>query len=122
MTDLSTTVIGLGSMGLGAALSLARAGIPVTGLDLDPQPGRDLAAAGGRVATTPAEAVQDSDAVFVFLVDAAQTRRVLFQGGAVAAARPGTVFVLCPTMPPDDAVAIAADLTTAGMFAIDAPV
>ena len=54
MTDLSTTVIGLGSMGLGAALSLARAGIPVTGLDLDPQPGRDLAAAGGRVATTPA--------------------------------------------------------------------
>ena len=122
MTDLSTTVIGLGSMGLGAALSLARAGIPVTGLDLDPQPGRDLAAAGGRVATTAAEAVQDSDAVFVFLVDAAQTRRVLFQGGAVAAARPGTVFVLCPTMPPDDAVAIAADLTTAGMFAIDAPV
>lgn len=122
MTTLSTTVIGLGSMGLGAALSLARAGIAVRGLDLNPQPGLELATAGGTVATDAADAVRASDAVFVFLVDAGQVRRVLFDGGAVAAARPGTVFVLCPTMPPDDAVAIAADLTAAGMLAIDAPV
>ncbi len=121
--SMSTAVIGLGSMGLGAALSLARAGIAVRGLDLNPQPLAELAAAGGIAAATPAEAAADADAVFVYVVNAAQTRAVLFgDDGAVAAARPGTVFVLCPTMQPDDAVAIAGDLAAAGMLAIDAPV
>ena len=120
---LSTAVIGLGSMGLGAALSLARAGLPVRGLDLNPAPCAELAEAGGTIATTPAEAASAADAVFIYVVNAAQTRTVLFgENGAVAAARPGTVFVLCPTMQPDDTTAIAEDLAQAGMLAIDAPV
>jgi len=123
MTRLATAVIGLGSMGLGAALSLARAGIDVRGVDLAPGPMAELAAAGGQPVSTPAEAATDADAVFVYVVNAAQTREVLFgPNGAVAAARPGTVFVVCPTMTSDDAVAIATDLTGAGMLAIDAPV
>ena len=123
MTRLATAVIGLGSMGLGAALSLARAGFDVRGVDLAPGPMAELAAAGGQPVSTPAEAATDADAIFVYVVNATQTREVLFgPNGAVAAARPGTVFVLCPTMTPDDAVAIATDLTKAGMLAIDAPV
>ena len=120
---LSTAVIGLGSMGLGAALSLARAGLPVRGLDLNPAPCAELAEAGGTIATTPAEAASAADAVFIYVVNAAQTRTVLFgENGAVAAARPGTVFVLCPTMQPDDTTAIAEDLAQASMLALDAPV
>ncbi|WP_134678673.1 L-threonate dehydrogenase [Paracoccus ravus] len=120
---LTTAVIGLGSMGLGAALSLARAGLPVRGVDLNPAPLAELAAAGGIVAANPAEAAEGCEAVFVYVVNAAQTRAVLFgENGAVSAADPGTVFVLCPTMQPDDAIAIADDLAQAGMLAIDAPV
>lgn len=123
MPQLETAVIGLGSMGLGAALSLARAGLPVRGLDLDPAPMAELAQAGGHPVTSLAQAATDADVIFVFVVNAAQTRAVLFgPDGAVAAARPGTVFVLCPTMPPVDAVAIATELSAAGMLAIDAPV
>jgi 3-hydroxyisobutyrate dehydrogenase len=120
---ISTAVIGLGSMGLGAALSLARAGIAVRGVDLNPQPVAELVAAGGQAAASPAEAARDADAVFVYVINAAQTREVLFgTQGAAAAARPGTVFVLCPTMQPQDAVAITSDLAQAGMLALDAPV
>lgn len=120
---LTAAVIGLGSMGLGAALSLARAGIEVRGADVNHAPLAELAAAGGIAAGSLAEAVTGADAVFVFVVNAAQTRAVLFEdGGAVAAAAPGTVFVLCPTMQPDDMVEIAGQLAQAGMLAIDAPV
>ena len=123
MTDLRTAVIGLGSMGLGAALSLARAGFAVAGVDLAQAPRDELAAAGGSPAASPAEAARDADVVFVYVVNAAQTRAVLFgDQGATTAARPGTIFVLCPTMPPDDTIAIAHDLHRAGMVAIDAPV
>lgn len=123
MNSLTTAVIGLGSMGLGAALSLARAGLAVRGLDLNTAPLAELAAAGGTAVATPAEAASGADVVFIYVVNAAQTREVLFAAnGAVAAASPGTVFVLCPTMQPDDAVAIADQLTAAGMLAIDAPV
>ncbi|MFT4011944.1 MAG: NAD(P)-dependent oxidoreductase [Paracoccus sp. (in: a-proteobacteria)] len=123
MDKLETAVIGLGSMGIGAALSLARAGLPVRGLDLNPAPMAELAAAGGVPVASPAEAAGDADAVFLYLVNAAQTRAVLFgRDGAVAAARPGTVFVLCPTMTPDDMQAIADRLAQEGMTAIDAPV
>ncbi|WP_299360675.1 L-threonate dehydrogenase [uncultured Paracoccus sp.] len=121
--EMAAAVIGLGSMGLGAALSLVRAGIPTTGTDLRPEALAELRAAGGSTAATAAEAAVGADAVLVYVVNAQQTEAVLFgPGGAVAAAAPGTVFVLCATMPPADMVALCDRLVAAGMVAIDAPV
>ncbi|MDO5603627.1 MAG: NAD(P)-binding domain-containing protein [Paracoccus sp. (in: a-proteobacteria)] len=120
---MKAAVIGLGSMGLGAALSLARAGIGVAGCDLRPEPLARLTAAGGRAAADPADAARDADVVFVYVVSAAQTAQVLFgPGGAAGAAAPGTVFVLCATVEPADAEALCARLADAGMAVIDAPV
>lgn len=124
-------VIGLGSMGWGAAVSLLRANIATTGVDIRDDVMARFANAGGQTAQSPAQAVADADAVFVFVVNERQTRQVLFgqdgagqdgAGGAVGAAKPGTVFVLCVTMPPSAAEAIAAQLTHHGMLVIDAPV
>ena len=122
MSDtLSAAVIGLGSMGWGAAVSLLRAGIPAKGVDIRGEVLERFAAEGGTPCKTPADA--GADVVFVFVVNAAQTREVLFgENGAVAGAAPGTIFVLCVTMPPSEAVAIAAELADAGMVSIDAPV
>lgn len=123
MTNLTAAVIGLGSMGLGAALSLVRAGIPTHGADLRPQPLAELVAAGGQAATSAATAAAGAQVVFVFVVNAAQAEAVLFgPDGAVAAAQPGTVFVLCPTLRPDQMIALCDRLEQAGMLAIDAPV
>ena len=120
---LTAGVIGLGSMGLGAALSLARAGLPTLGLDLRAEAMEALASAGGTPCRDPAGLAARADVVFVYVVNAAQTESVLFwDGGAVAAARPGTVFVLCATMAPLDAQSLCERLAAAGMLAIDAPV
>lgn len=122
-TRPATGVIGLGSMGMGAALSALRAGLPVIGLDLRPEALATLTAAGGQAATDAADLGARSEVVLVYVVNAAQAREVLFgPGGALAAARPGTVFVICVTMQPADAQDICARLAQAGMLAIDAPV
>lgn len=124
VTDrLAAGVIGLGSMGMGAALSLTRAGLPTLGLDLRPQAMDTLSQAGGIACRDAADLAARADVVFVYVVNAAQTDAVLFgEGGAVAAARPGTVFVLCATMAPADAERLCGQLAAAGMAAIDAPV
>lgn len=116
-------VIGLGSMGMGAAQSAARAGLETHGFDLRPEALAALQAAGGHAADSAAQVAARAGVVLVYVVNAAQARGVLFgAGGAVAAARPGTVFVICVTMQPSDAEDICARLTDAGMLAIDAPV
>lgn len=116
-------VIGLGAMGMGAAQSAARAGLAVLGCDLRAKALAALEAAGGRAAASPAELAARADVVLVYVVNAAQTREVLFgANGAAAAARPGTVFILCVTMQPAEAQGICARLEDAGMLVLDAPV
>lgn len=120
---LTTTVIGLGSMGWGAAVSLLRAGFTTIGVDVRPDALAAFEQAGGRTARLPGEAAGAADVVFLFVVNAEQVEEVLFGSqGAIGAARPGTIFVLCVTMPPSYTVAVAARLKTVGMDMIDAPV
>ena len=86
--SLNAAVIGLGSMGWGAAISLLRAGVPTTGVDIASQVLQRFQAEGGRSASTPAEAAAEADVIFVFVVNADQTEQVLFgPNGAVANAR-----------------------------------
>jgi 3-hydroxyisobutyrate dehydrogenase len=61
--------------------------------------------------------------VFIFVVNSDQAEEVLFGvDGAVYAADPGTVFLLCTTMAPSATVSLAQRLEAAGMLVIDAPV
>jgi putative dehydrogenase len=116
-------VIGLGSMGWGAALSLLRAGFVVSGCDVRQDVLQRFSQAGGKSCKSPSEAASTAAAVFVFVVNSSQTEDVLFgPGGALETARAGTVFLLCTTMAPSATVAIADRLETAGMLVVDAPV
>ncbi|MBJ6133035.1 NAD-binding protein [Ochrobactrum sp. Q0168] len=118
----TATVIGLGSMGWGAALSLLRAGFHVKGVDIRDDVLKRFAAEGGEAFSAPVDAGK-SDVVFVFVVNSDQAKDVLFgPKGAVHTATPGTVFLLCVTMAPSVTVEIAAKLEAAGMAVIDAPV
>ncbi|GAB5511821.1 MAG: NAD(P)-dependent oxidoreductase [Hyphomicrobiales bacterium] len=118
-----TAIIGLGSMGWGAAVSLLRAGIATIGVDINQEVLVRFEGEGGQTADSPAAAAENADIVFVFVVNEKQTREVLFGvGGAAAAAKPGTVFALCVTMPPSSSIQIAQELEAKGMLVIDAPV
>lgn len=121
--NLNATVIGLGSMGWGAAVSLLKAGHTTSGVDVRDEVLENFRNEGGHAFSSAEEGVGTADVVFVFVVNAAQTETVLFgDNGALKSAKPGTIFILCVTMPPSSMTDIAARLETAGMKVIDAPV
>jgi 3-hydroxyisobutyrate dehydrogenase len=120
---IKVVVIGLGSMGLGVAGSLIRAGHAVTGCDVSEEAKSRLTALGGRTAPTPAEAAAEADAVVVVVVNAAQTEAVLFGAdGAIGAMRPGTVVISSATMAPAEARNFAAQAEAKGVLYLDAPI
>jgi len=117
-----SAVIGLGSMGLGMARSLLRAGFTVTGFDVSPDAIERFVAYGGRGAKTSAEAAKGADVVIAVVVNGAQTEAVLFgEHGCGAAMAPGSVFVSSATMAPDVARSLAARVQEMGLHYLDAP-
>jgi 3-hydroxyisobutyrate dehydrogenase-like beta-hydroxyacid dehydrogenase len=116
-------VIGLGAMGMGAALSCLRAGLSVTGCDLRAEARAAFVAAGGDACATP-EALPDStDAVVLLVVNAAQTESALFGAqGCAARLAPDGVIISSATMSPADARRLAAAAAARGLLYLDAPV
>jgi 3-hydroxyisobutyrate dehydrogenase len=121
--NFTAAVIGLGSMGLGMAQSLLRAGIAVTGFDVSAQRLEQLTAAGGRAAQSPAEAAAGAQAVISVVVNGAQTEAVLFGPEGVASVMPdGAVFISSATMDPAVARRLAETLEATGRLYLDAPI
>ena len=71
-------VIGLGSMGMGAALNLHRKGHAVTGCEPRETARAEFAAAQGKAVASADQLPADLEAVVVFVINAAQTEDVLF--------------------------------------------
>jgi 3-hydroxyisobutyrate dehydrogenase-like beta-hydroxyacid dehydrogenase len=116
-------VIGLGSMGMGAALSLLRAGHEVTGCDMREAARAEFAAAGGAVAARADAIAEGTEALVVLVVNAAQTEAALFgEGGAASRLAPGAVIVSSATMAPDAARALAEKARERQFLFLDAPV
>ena len=116
-------VVGLGSMGLGMAVSLLRAGFKVKGCDVDPKAVQAFGAAGGQAAASPAQVAYNADIVVVVVVNAPQTETVLFgPNGAAAAMKEGAVVISSATMAPDAARMLAAQAAERGLLYIDAPI
>lgn len=117
-------VVGLGSMGMGAALSCLRAGLSTSGIDLDAGRRDAFAAQGAEgVADGVASLGGDFDAVIVLVVNGAQARQVILgQGGVADRIAPGGAIMVSCTQSADDARALGADLAARGILMLDAPV
>ena len=116
-------VIGLGTMGMGAALNLVRKGHQVTGCDVRDAARTELASAGGAAVGMPAELPADTEAVVVFVVNAAQTEDVLFGAqGCLGKLGKGAVILCCATVAPEAARALDKKIVAAGFQMLDAPV
>ncbi|HEX4216559.1 MAG TPA: L-threonate dehydrogenase [Candidatus Dormibacteraeota bacterium] len=117
-------VIGLGSMGYGAAVTLLRAGVAVRGVDVREDALASLRQEGGEPAATPAEGASGADAVITFVVDADQTEEVLLgEHGAAMTMNTGSgVVIACATVAPARAERLAARLAERGCTMLDAPV
>ena len=122
-TPTTLGVIGLGSMGRGAALTALARGIPTWGFDLDPAANAKVAEAGGRIAASVAELAAACDVVVVLVVTAAQTEALLFgDDGLAAHLKPGSVVVCSATVDPTLPPQWEARLQAKRLWLIDAPV
>ncbi len=112
--------VGLGSMGLGMAVSLVKAGHTVRGFD--PAVARvEMLIAEGGVAFK--EDDQPADALVSAVLNADQTRAVLFgEQGAAKRLRPGGVILSCATVSPAFAAEMEAQADEAGLLYLDAPI
>ncbi|MDL2405858.1 NAD(P)-dependent oxidoreductase [Rhizobium calliandrae] len=116
-------VIGLGSMGIGMALSLRRAGLDVSGFDVSAASMDRFLGQGGRCGRNPAEAAEGADIVVSVVVNATQTEAVLFgEDGVAAAMSPAGVFISSATMDPAIARKLAERLEKDGRHYLDAPI
>lgn len=117
-------VIGLGSMGMGAAKSCLRAGLNTWGVDLNPAALESLRQAGARDAQPSAFAFADQlDAVLLLVVNAQQVYAILFgEEGLAAKLRPGTVVMVSSTLSARDAQQIEQQLAQYQLLMLDAPV
>ncbi len=116
-------IIGLGAMGKGMATSLRRAGYQVHVCDVRPEVAQAFAAEGGVACASPAEVAAQCEVVVSVVVNAAQTEAVLFgDGGAAAALKRGSVFVMCSTVDPNWSIALEARLAEQDILYLDAPI
>ena len=116
-------VVGLGSMGYGAAVSAMKRGVSTIGLDSSAAARERFAAAGGQLAVSLADLAARCDVVQVLVVNAMQTEAVLFgEQGLAATLRRGAVVIASATVDPTLPPQWEAKLAESGIHFIDGPV
>ncbi|WP_256123562.1 2-hydroxy-3-oxopropionate reductase [Arthrobacter sp. NIO-1057] len=115
--------IGLGIMGLPMAKNLVNAGFTVTGFNRSSKAIDDLVVAGGKGATSIADAVKDADIVITMVPDSPDVQGVVTgEDGVFANAKSGALWIDNSSIRPDVAVALATEAREAGLRPLDAPV
>ena len=115
-------VVGLGSMGLGAACSALRRGLATWGCDPRPEARAAFQQAGGQ-AVAQASGLAHCDVVLLLVVNAAQTEQVLFgEHGLATRLRPGSVVIASATVDPALPPQWESRLAERGLWLIDGPV
>ena len=116
-------VIGLGTMGYGAAISAQRRGFSTVGLDISPANIKRFTNTGGKVASDIASLTAECDAFLILVVNATQTEAVLFgDNGLAALAKPGSVIIAAATVDPSLPPVWEKQLNDCGLHFIDGPV
>ncbi|KAH8176631.1 NAD-binding of NADP-dependent 3-hydroxyisobutyrate dehydrogenase domain-containing protein [Sarocladium implicatum] len=119
--------IGLGAMGFGMATNLIKEGYEVTGFDVWAPTLERFAQAGGKTATTPAEAVAGKDYCVCMVATAQQAQAVLVDGenAAITTLPKGASVLLASTVPCEYVQGLEKELAKRGrgdILLVDCPV
>lgn len=122
MTHRTIGIIGVGLMGHGIAINIARKGWRLGYLrHAGNQPTGDLDTLGATGLDDPAALAAASDVVILCLNGSPQVEAVMLgTGGVLAGLRPGSVVIDCSTAIPSSTVAIAGAVAQAGSRFMDA--
>lgn len=116
-------IIGLGSMGMGMAQSLVRAGFNVYGYDINENSLEILKKQGAhQIGQDPTVHAHEWDALIVVLVNSEQVEQVLFKSGLYRLLKHDCLVSIHSTISAEKAKAFAQDLSTAKLHMLDAPI
>jgi len=113
-------VIGLGNMGMGMAKNLIKSGFSVIGFDLDAKRLLKLKENGGSTATSTVQVGEETDAVFVMVMNGEQVKAVVSDLVTVLKDR-GTI-ILTATITPEEAREAYSIADLEGVAMLDSPV
>ena len=113
-------VIGLGNMGMGMAKNLIKSGFSVIGFDLDYKRLLKLKENGGSTATSTVQVGEETDAVFIMVMNGEQVKAVVSDLVTVLKDR-GTI-ILTSTITPEEAREAYAIADIEGVAMLDSPV
>lgn len=115
--------IGTGYMGLPMARNLLKAGYEVSIYNRTPEKAEPLASDGGKLVSSPKEAANGAEAVFIMLTKGTAVEAVLEgEDGLLAGLAPNAIVVNMSTIAPGEARLFAQRIESAGGVYVDAPV
>jgi 3-hydroxyisobutyrate dehydrogenase-like beta-hydroxyacid dehydrogenase len=122
MAFQKVAVFGLGSMGIGMARSLVRAGHSVWGFDIRDQVAEEFAKETGNLQSFD-QIAGEIDVAVIVVLNAAQAADILFgETGIVREMKPSAVIINCVTVSPEDARLAASRCAQAELDYLDAPI
>jgi 2-hydroxy-3-oxopropionate reductase len=115
--------IGLGNMGKHMAINIAKAGFDLMVYDLRPEPMRELTVLGAKAARSADEIGAHGEIIEIVVVDDQQVEAALLgEGGALSAAKRGSIIVIHSTVHPRTVRKLAEQAAAKGVTLIDAEV
>ena len=113
-------VIGLGNMGMGMAKNLIKSGFSVIGFDLDDKRLQKLKENGGSTATSTVQVGEETDAVFVMVMNGEQVKAVV--ADLVTGLKDRGTIILTATIRPEEAREAYSIADIEGVAMLDSPV
>ena len=116
-------IVGLGDMGSGLAKNILKNGFSLTGFDLSEARMTELKEAGGTPAANCREVAENSDTIFVMVLNGNQVKQVVLgEGGLLEAAKPSTTIIISATIKPAEIRELVAPVAEKGVNLLDTPV
>ncbi|MFC1637220.1 NAD(P)-dependent oxidoreductase [Planctomycetota bacterium] len=116
-------IVGLGDMGSGMAKNILKNGFSLTGFDLSEARMTELEEAGGTPAAHCRDVAENSDTIFVMVLNGNQVKQVVLgEGGLLEAAKPGTTIIISATIKPTEIRELVVPVTEKGINLLDTPV
>jgi 3-hydroxyisobutyrate dehydrogenase-like beta-hydroxyacid dehydrogenase len=116
-------LIGLGNMGTGMAKNLLKKGFKLMVYDIRDEALREMVELGAGVATSPRHVGEQSEVVFIMVLNGAQVKEVVTgKQGLLEGIKPGATVIINATILRSIMIEVAAVLEEKGIDVIDCPV
>ncbi len=116
-------IVGLGDMGIGLARNLLKNGFELAGFDLREDRLKEFVLLGGKRGENCREVADNSDAVFVMVLNGRQVKEVVLgENGLLEGFKSGSTIIITATINPSEVKNLEKPLSEKGINLIDTPV